>query len=1105
MRHAGVDGAHRATLHRFQRGRRASLVGLLAAFAAFGLGAAAPAATSSGYATAVLADGPAGYWRLGETAGTAAADASTGGSGGTYQNGVVLGVEGALPGDPDRAARFDGSNDRVLVGDPASGVLDAGSADFTLEAWVATTSATGTIAGKKDSGNGGSWWHVGVSGDSGHVGQLRATIKDGKTTRTAYSLARVDNGAWHHVAVRFDRDLAVSFYVDGVASGVTSVVTPGSVSNAAAFALGSVGGAPTFRGDIDDVALYRSLLEPSRIQAHIAAAAIDTTAPTVTLTSPANGSSGGDTTPTFGGVAGTARGDDGSVTVKVFEEGGALVQTLTAAPGTGGAYAVEASSELALGTYTARAEQADAAGNTGTSATNAFSVTAAPPGDPILIGAGDIASCGDSEWTGHEETADLLDLFPTATVFTAGDNVYISGTNSEFTNCYDPNWGRSKSRTRPSLGNHDYDTAGAGGYFNYFGAAAGDPTKGYYSYDLGAWHIISLNSQCTNITGCAAGSPQEQWLRADLLAHQNVCTLAYWHYPRFNSGKIHGESFAPYVLPLWNALYENGADVVVSAHEHLYERFLPQRPDRTLDLQYGITQFTVGTGGYYFYDWGQIKPNSAARNNTSYGVIKFTLHPTSYDYEFVPVTGQTYTDSGSTSCHGAPGGGPDTTPPSISLTAPAGGSTTTDTTPNFAGAAGIAAGDSTSVTVKVYNGTAAVGTPVQTLAVTRAGNGTYSVDAAPELPLGTYTAQAEQLDSAANMGFSGANTFTIEAGPPPPPDTTPPVITVDFPHENTFSSDTTPTISGTAGTLAGDSTNVTVNLYSGNGTTGPLVRTLNTTRAGSGAWSVDAAPALALGTYTARAEQTDQAGNVGVSNTTFFTIVEPPPTPPYATAVLADSPTGYWRLGESAGTTAADQTGANPGAYQFGAVLGVPGALVGDSNTAARFDGSDDKVSMGDPANGSLDFGTSDFTVEAWVKTTVNGEQAIVSKRAPTVGTPFWQFTVTNDPGHVGEIRVNIVAGGTLEVYGPAKRVDDGAWHHVAVVFDRDAGLTIHVDGVSVFRPGAVTGNVDNVGPFLVAKSTGYNHFKGDLDEVAVYGSALPAARVQAHYAAGRG
>jgi large repetitive protein len=263
-------------------------------------------------------------------------------------------------------------------------------------------------------------------------------------------------------------------------------------------------------------------------------------------------------------------------------------------------------------------------------------------------------------------------------------------------------------------------------------------------------------------------------------------------------------------------------------------------------------------------------------------------------------------------------------------------------------------------------------------------------------------------------------------------------------------------------------------------------------------------PPLALGTYTAQAQQADDAGNIGVSNTTFFTIVAPPPAPPYPTEVANDNPAGYWRLGESSGTNAADQTGANPGTYQSGVVLGVPGALFGDGNTAARFDGSDDKVSMGDPANGSLDFGTGDFTAEAWVKTTVNGEEAILSKRATTGGS-YWQFTVTNDPGHDGEVRVNIVAGSSLEVYGPAKRVDDGAWHHVVVVFDRDSGITIYVDGTSVFRPGTATGDVGNAGPFLVAKSTGYNYLKGDIDEVAVYRSALSAARVQAHLAAGRG
>ena len=183
--------------------------------------------------------------------------------------------------------------------------------------------------------------------------------------------------------------------------------------------------------------------------------------------------------------------------------------------------------------------------------------------------------------------------------------------------------------------------------------------------------------------------------------------------------------------------------------------------------------------------------------------------------------------------------------------------------------------------------------------------------------------------------------------------------------------------------------------------------------------------------------------------------------------------------------------------------LGAAGALTGDTNTAARLDGSDDKVSMGDPASGALDFGSSDFSVESWARTTVNGERALFSKR-PSTGS-YWQVTVTDDPGHAGEIRVNASAGVVREVYGPALRVDDGAWHHVVVVFDRDSGITVFVDGVSRFTPAETSGSIDNAGPFLVGKSTGYGYLNGDADEVALYRSALSAARVEAHHSAGRG
>ena len=284
----------------------------------------------------------------------------------------------------------------------------------------------------------------------------------------------------------------------------------------------------------------------------------------------------------------------------------------------------------------------------GVSGSSTITVVSSPPSsdDPVIVGAGDIASCSS---TGDEATATLLDNI-SGTVFTLGDNAYTNGTASEFTNCYAPSWGRHLARTRPSPGNHEYNTLNATGYYGYFGNAAGDPTKGYYSYDVGAWHIIVLNSNssCTTIS-CAAGSAQDTWLRSDLAAHSNVCTLAYWHHPRFNSGASHGNNTD--VANFWDALYQYGADVILNGHEHVYERFAPQTPAAVADPAAGIRQFTVGTGGASHYTFGTIQPNSEVRNGTAYGVLKLTLHATSYDWQFVPVAGATFTDSGTGNCH----------------------------------------------------------------------------------------------------------------------------------------------------------------------------------------------------------------------------------------------------------------------------------------------------------------------------------------------------------------------------------------------------------------------------------------------------------------------
>lgn len=270
--------------------------------------------------------------------------------------------------------------------------------------------------------------------------------------------------------------------------------------------------------------------------------------------------------------------------------------------------------------------------------------------DPVILVAGDIASCSHDR---DEATAKILDA-TNGTVLTLGDNVYTNGTSAEFTNCYDPTWGRHKARTKPVPGNHDYNTPNATGYYGYFGAIASpdEPTctggcKGYYSYNLGDWHIVALNSEIAH----NATSAQVAWLQADLAANQSQCTLAYWHKPRFSSGQ-HGGSTSR--AALWNVLYQYKADIVLNGHEHLYERFGPQNPSGVADPE-GIRQFTVGTGGASLYSFPTVQPNSEVRENTSWGVMKLTLHATSYDWEFMPIAGQTFSDSGSANCVGLTG------------------------------------------------------------------------------------------------------------------------------------------------------------------------------------------------------------------------------------------------------------------------------------------------------------------------------------------------------------------------------------------------------------------------------------------------------------------
>jgi hypothetical protein len=279
---------------------------------------------------------------------------------------------------------------------------------------------------------------------------------------------------------------------------------------------------------------------------------------------------------------------------------------------------------------------------------------------PVLAAAGDVARCTAG---GDEATAALLEGADTVAML--GDGVYPDASQAGYEQCYGPSWGAYKERTRPVLGNHDYDDPGAAGYFAYFGPAAGDQGKGYYSYDLGDWHIVALNSNCPEVGGCGPTGHMQQWLRADLAANTKRCIMAYWHHPRFYSGLVSNleGSYAPSddrrMARIWADLQEAGASLVLSAHMHVYERFARMDAGGSLDPS-GMRQFVVGTGGgpRHAIDPNKVAPNSEARGDHVYGVLRLTLGHDGYDWEFR--SGQAFTDSGHDTC-GRAGESPSTT------------------------------------------------------------------------------------------------------------------------------------------------------------------------------------------------------------------------------------------------------------------------------------------------------------------------------------------------------------------------------------------------------------------------------------------------------------
>lgn len=244
-------------------------------------------------------------------------------------------------------------------------------------------------------------------------------------------------------------------------------------------------------------------------------------------------------------------------------------------------------------------------------------------------------------------TAGLAEQLHPSAVLALGDEQYQSGSLAGFDDSYAKSWGHLRSITHPVPGNHEYADGKASGYYSYFGPAAGQPGKGYYSFDLGSWHLVALNAECGFVGGCGPTDPETRWLRADLAAHPAACTLAYWHQPRFSSA-LHGAD--PTYASWWGVLQAAGAELVLSGHDHDYERFAPQDAAGQADPAHGIVQFVVGTGGRDIYPFLQVAPNSVIRRAGLFGVLELTLAPGSYRWRFVTLSGATL-DSGSATCH----------------------------------------------------------------------------------------------------------------------------------------------------------------------------------------------------------------------------------------------------------------------------------------------------------------------------------------------------------------------------------------------------------------------------------------------------------------------
>jgi concanavalin A-like lectin/glucanase superfamily protein/chitobiase/beta-hexosaminidase-like protein/calcineurin-like phosphoesterase family protein len=702
--------------------------------------------------------------------------------------------------------------------------------------------------------------------------------------------------------------------------------------------------------------------------------------------------------------------------------------------------------------------------------------------DPVIAAAGDIAcDPAASVYNGGNGTGTDCVAKATATllggvdaVLPLGDEQYACGGLAAFNQSYEGSWGPQKTVSHPVPGNHEYQTTGgtdcstnAAGYYTYFGPAAGDPAKGYYSYSIGAWHIVALNSElCFTGTGCDVGSPEESWLRADLAAHASApCTLAYWHEPRFASSPSGGyTAFAAF----WQDLYAGHADVVLNGHQHWYERFTPQNPAGQADPA-GVREFIVGTGGAGLMSLSTRLPTSEASNDTTHGVLRMTLHAGSYDWQFAPVAGLTFTDSGSTGCHNAASvPAPDTTPPTTTIACNGG--------PCASGWYGapvtvsLSATDSGSGVARTAYTTDCSDPATSSTAVTYSGPFTVS---------SSTTVRYFSTDTAGNAEATQSQAIQV--------DTVGPTTGITCNGTACGGTYTAPVQVGLTATDAG-----------GSGVARIVYTTDGSDPAASPTAQPYAGPFTVSSTTTVKADAIDNAGNTGFTASALVSFGATASSPYPGLVEGRASLLAYWRLGESGGTTAADTTGAYPGTYTGAVTLGTPGALVNDPDTAAGFTGSTGTVTV--PSLPPV----GDFSVEGWtyltnaanVNNTVYGTSGAVRILARP-GAPN-----SSTAGYA-----SVWLGGTEYALQPLTTVSNlNTWVHW-VLTRQGSVLTLYRDGVAIGQradlPATATASLTGA---IGLQANGNYPLTGRVDEVALYTGALSATDVSADYqAAGYG